>query len=90
MPIGSPQPSLRILALLALFCATRGSVCLAQTNPSSEQQPMKQIKPETSHVEFVTEYIRELAAVERIRAEGEEENKQDTKAGKLPLAGVHR
>jgi hypothetical protein len=36
----------------------------------------------------VTEYIRELAAVERIRAAGEEENKQDTKDGNLPFAGL--
>ena len=34
-------------------------------------------KPETSHLVFVTEYIRELAAIEDIRASGEKELKQD-------------
>ena len=36
----------------------------------------------------MTEYIRELAAVERIRAAGEEENNQEKKDDKLPFAGV--
>jgi hypothetical protein len=34
-------------------------------------------KPETSHLVFVTEYIRELAAIENIRDSGEQELKQD-------------
>jgi len=46
------------------------------------------VKPETPHLEFVTEYIRELAAVERIRAAAEAENIQDKKDGKLPFAGA--
>jgi len=46
------------------------------------------VKPETPHLEFVTEYIRELAAVERIRAAGEEENNQDKKDDKLPFASA--
>ena len=33
--------------------------------------------PETSHLVFVTEYIRELAAIENIRESGEQELKQD-------------
>jgi hypothetical protein len=37
-------------------------------------------KPETSHLVFVTEYIRELAAIENIRESGERELKEDTKA----------
>jgi hypothetical protein len=37
-------------------------------------------KPETSHLVFVTEYIRELAAIEDIRASGEQELKQDPNA----------
>jgi hypothetical protein len=46
------------------------------------------VKPETPHLEFVTEYIRELAAVERIRTAGEEENNQDKKDDKLPFASA--
>ena len=34
-------------------------------------------KPETSHLVFVTEYIRELSAIERIRDSGEQELKKD-------------
>jgi hypothetical protein len=34
-------------------------------------------KPETSHLIFVTEYIRELTAIESFRASGEQELKQD-------------
>ncbi|MCU1310610.1 MAG: hypothetical protein JWO20_1735 [Candidatus Angelobacter sp.] len=36
-------------------------------------------KPETSHLEFVTEYIRELAATENLRASAEQELKQGSK-----------
>jgi hypothetical protein len=35
-------------------------------------------KPETPHLVFVTEYIRELAAIENIRASASQEPKQDT------------
>src|SRR5713226_9411671 len=34
-------------------------------------------KPETSHLVFVTEYIRELSAIENIRDSGEQELKHD-------------
>ena len=34
-------------------------------------------KPETSHLVFVTEYIRELSAIENIRESGEQELKED-------------
>ena len=46
------------------------------------------MKPETPHLEFVTEYVRELASVERIRTAGEEENDQDKKDDKLPFASA--
>jgi len=64
------------------------SLCFAQTNAKSTRASAKPVKPETPHLEFVIEYIRELAAVERVRAAGEEENNQDTKNGKLLFAGV--
>ena len=87
MEITSPRGSLKVFAL-GVLCATQDPTCLAQANPNPAQQAVKQIKPETAHLEFVTEYIRELAAVERIRAAGEKENNQSTKAGKLPFAGL--
>src|SRR5579862_176725 len=40
---------------------------------------LAQKKAETSHLGFVTEYIRELSAVDQIRTSGERENKQDPK-----------
>lgn len=75
----------RLLALSVLVFATPGSFCLAQTNAKATRATAR---PETPHLEFVTEYIRELAALERIRAAGEEENNQDTKDDKPPFAGI--
>jgi hypothetical protein len=73
--------------LLILFVAFSFSVSVdAQT--SQKSKPARTVKPETPHLEFVTEYIRELAAVERIRAAGEAENNQDKKDDKLPFAGA--
>ena len=43
-------------------------------------------KPETPHLAFVTEYIHELAAIEDIRAAGEQELKQGTKNEVFPAA----
>ena len=68
-------------------CDSESSFCLAQTNAKRAARATA-AKPETPHLEFVTEYIRELAAVERIRAAGEEENNQDKKDDKLPFAGA--
>ncbi len=51
------------LLFAALICA---AAVLAQSK-----------KPETPHLVFVTEYIRELAAIENIRESGEQELKQD-------------
>lgn len=73
--------------VLILFVALSFSVSVyAQT--SQKSKPARTVKPETPHLEFVTEYIRELAAVERIRAAGEAENNQDKKDDKLPFAGA--
>lgn len=43
-------------------------------------------KPETSHLAFVTEYIRELAAIDNIRASAEQELKQAKESEKLSNA----
>ena len=45
-------------------------------------------KPETSHLAFVTEYVRELAAIENIRASAEKELEQGTKDEALS-SGIH-
>jgi hypothetical protein len=45
-------------------------------------------KPETPHLAFVTEYIRELAAIENIRASAEKEQKQ-SKKGEEFSNGIH-
>jgi len=78
----------RSLALCVVAFAFQLSFCSAQTNTKPARATARPVKPETPHLEFVTEYIRELAAVERIRAAGEEENNQDKKDDKLPFAGV--
>lgn len=78
----------RLLALCVVAFAFQFSFCFAQTNTKPARATARPLKPETPHLEFVTEYIRELAAVERIRAAGEEENSRDKKDDKLPFAGV--
>ena len=79
---------MRALALCVTIVAAQTSFCFAQASSKGARATARPVKPETAHLEFVTEYVRELAAVERIRATGEEENKQDTKDGKLPFAGL--
>ncbi|MFZ0863806.1 MAG: hypothetical protein WCA27_26625 [Candidatus Sulfotelmatobacter sp.] len=46
-------------------------------------------KSETSHLEFVTEYIRELAAIENLRASGEQELKRITKSEESYPIAIH-
>jgi hypothetical protein len=83
------RPLTRLLALCVVACAIQSSLfCFAQTNTKPARATARPVKPETPHLEFVTEYIRELAAVERIRAEGEAESNQDTKDGKLPFSSA--
>jgi hypothetical protein len=78
----------RLLALCVVAFAIQSSFCFAQTNTKPARAAARPVKPETPHLEFVTEYIRELAAVERIRAAGEDEANQDKKDDKLPFAGA--
>jgi hypothetical protein len=56
---------------VALFLAVSFSITLS----ASDKPPQK---VETPHLEFVTEFVRELAAMENIRASGEEELKKST------------
>ena len=78
----------RLLALCVVAFAIQFPYCFAQTNAKPSRATARRVKPETPHLEFVTEYIRELAVVEQIRAAGEGENNQDKKDGKLPFAGA--
>ncbi len=78
----------RPLALSVVAFAIQFSFCAAQANPKPARATTRPVKTGTPHLEFVTEYVRELAAVERIRAAGEAENNQDKKDGELPFAGA--
>jgi hypothetical protein len=78
----------RLTALCVVAFALQYSLCIAQTNAKPSRTTARPVKPETPHLEFVTEYIRELAAVERIRTAGEEENNQDKKDDKLSFASA--
>ncbi len=80
----------RLLTLCVVAFAVQFSFFHAQTNTKPARPTARPAKPETPHLEFVTEYIRELAEVERIRAAGEAENNQDKKDDNLPFAsGIH-
>lgn len=79
---------IRLLALYAITLAMQFSICIAQTNSKATRATSRSVKHETPHLEFVTEYIRELAAVEQIREAGEAENNQDKKDDKLPFSGA--
>ncbi len=71
---------MRFLSLL-LASILLSPCCFGQTNNKPTgvaEQHSHTNKPETSHLEFFKEYIRELAAVERIRAAAEEENSKST------------
>jgi hypothetical protein len=80
----------RLTVLCVVAFVIQCSFCFGQTNTKPARPTARPMKPETPHLEFVTEYIRELAAVERIRATFEEENNQDKKDDKLPFSeAVH-
>jgi len=52
-------------------------ICLAVALAVGAPSTFGVEKPETSHLAFVTEYIRELSAIENIRESGEQEVKED-------------
>jgi hypothetical protein len=78
----------RNLVLLAMAIAIQPSFCFAQTKSTPVRAISPQAKLETSHLVFVTEYIRELAALEKIRADAEEENKRDSQDGTLKFGDL--
>ena len=69
---------MRTLALVVIAVLLSPS-CFAQTKgaPAPARKPTQAKKPETPHLEFVNEYIRELAAMENIRDSGEQELQQN-------------
>jgi hypothetical protein len=81
---------MRALALCVAAIAIQPSFCFAQSKATAKPPiaTAQSAKPETPHLVFVREYIRELAAIERIRAAGEEENNQDKADDKLPFPGL--
>jgi hypothetical protein len=58
--------------ILVLTAVVLSATCSAQTKAKAPAD-----KPDTSHLEFVTEYLRELSAIEDIRVSGEKKLKQD-------------
>jgi hypothetical protein len=59
-------------SIVVLFALATGTALTVGAEKS-------EAKPETPHLAFVTEYIRQLAAIENIRASSEQELKQATK-----------
>jgi hypothetical protein len=57
--------------------AIAARICLAAALAVGAPSTFGVEKPETSHLVFVTEYIRELSAIENIRDSGEKELKED-------------
>jgi hypothetical protein len=78
---------MRLLAICAGL-AFQVLFCFAQTNTKPARAAAQPVMPETPHLKFVTEFIRELAAVEQIREAGKAENNQDKKDEKLPLSSA--
>lgn len=71
-----------ILLVAALFAGLPTEAQDAQAKQPRPEAAKKtvarpQTKPETPHLEFVTEYIRELAAIEQVRDSAESDPKQD-------------
>lgn len=65
---------------MKLECRVPLSVLLVLTLAVRALPSLAEDKPETPHLAFVSEYIRQLAATENLREDGERELKQDPKA----------
>jgi hypothetical protein len=71
-----------ILVLVALFAGVHAEAQDAPAKPLKPPAANKTVthpenKPETPHLEFVTEYVRELASIQEIRESSERDLKQD-------------
>ena len=73
--------------LLAIVLLTFSGIAFAQTPQLKSGSPKsKAEKQETSHLAFVTEYVRELSAIENIRASAEQDQTQGTNNEKFSNA----
>jgi hypothetical protein len=63
-------------------------ICFAVAFATGAASTFGAEKPETSHLAFVTEYARELAAIENLRTSAEQELKQ-AKKGEEQLTVIH-
>jgi hypothetical protein len=80
--MGGHDVKITILLLVVLLSGVRARAQDAQattpkTQTASKSAARPKIKPETPHLEFVTEYIRELAAIQNIRESAEKDLKED-------------
>jgi hypothetical protein len=76
-----------LILLIALSCP--GSLAQSNGKPAAATMPKRQVQveqPETPHLAFVTEYVRELSAIEDLRAKGERETKRDQETKEDQLA----
>jgi hypothetical protein len=74
-----------ILVLVALSAGVHAEAQDVPAKPLKPPAASKTVvhpenKPETPHLDFVTEYIRELASIQEIRESGERDLKQDSDA----------
>lgn len=79
---------MRIPALLVAAVAL-SPFCFAQTSTKPAPIARDTKKPETSHLAFVTEYIREMAAIESIRASAEQELKPEDANSEVFSNAIH-
>lgn len=82
---GGHDVKIFILVLVALFAGVHAEAQDAPAKPLKPPAANKTVthpekKPETPHLEFVTEYIRELASIQEIRESSERDLKQDPSA----------
>ncbi len=84
---GMKRQLTRFLALCAVAVTMQFPICIAQTNTKAARATPRPVKHETPHLEFVAEYIRELAAVEQIREAAQAEDNRDKKDDRLPFSG---
>ena len=63
-------------------------ICFAVAFATGAASTFGAEKPETSHLAFVTEYARELAAIENIRTSAEQEQKQ-AKKNEVAFTAIH-
>lgn len=81
---------MRTLPFMAviLLVVSSGFAQVSPTSKIPKPTRARAVKPDTSHLDFVKEFIRQLSALEDIRAKGEQENTEDNTNGKAPFASA--